>query len=58
VRWTVDRVKGHRVVRVILRSQEPWSTDVLAEHGLEAPRQEQDHASPAAETGREGHLTY
>jgi CBS domain containing-hemolysin-like protein len=58
VRWTVDRVKGHRVVRVILRSQEPWPTEVLAEHGLEAPRQEPDRAPTAGESGREGHLTH
>jgi CBS domain containing-hemolysin-like protein len=33
VRWTVERVNGHRVERVVLRSQEPWPEEALAARG-------------------------
>jgi CBS domain containing-hemolysin-like protein len=57
-RWTVDRVNGHRVERVILRSQEPWPDEVLAEHRLEVPRRDPSPAPQSGDTGREGHLSY
>ena len=58
LRWTVDRVNGHRVERVILRSQQPWPDEVLNDHRMDAPRRDADRAPRAGETGREGHLSY
>ncbi len=38
VHWTVTQVDGHRVVRVVLRSDQPWPDDTLVDAGLkEAP---------------------
>jgi CBS domain containing-hemolysin-like protein len=54
VRWTVERVNGHRVERVLLRSQEPWPAEVLEERGVTPPRRE---PGPAPGTGVEGQLS-
>jgi CBS domain containing-hemolysin-like protein len=58
VSWTVEKVNGNRVVRVALRSQEPWPAEVLQEHGLEAPVQSQRPSTGAGEVGREGYLPH
>jgi len=58
VSWTVEKVNGHRVVRVRLHSEEPWPEEVLHEHGLEAPRRDQARAPSTGDTGIEGHLSY
>jgi putative hemolysin len=59
VRWTVDRVTGHRVVRVTLRSKDPWPDETVADHGLGVPRREQQQAPGTGEGGMErSHLPY
>ncbi|MBO0707959.1 MAG: HlyC/CorC family transporter, partial [Candidatus Dormibacteraeota bacterium] len=37
VHWTVSQVDGNRVVRVILRSDDPWPDDTLVDAGLKDP---------------------
>jgi CBS domain containing-hemolysin-like protein len=41
VQWIVDQVDGRRIVRVRLRSDEPWPDEVLADAGLPVPRRDQ-----------------
>jgi CBS domain containing-hemolysin-like protein len=55
VQWTVDQVDGRRIVRVRLRSDEPWPDEILADAGLPIPPR--DQSSPVAnETwGQSGH---
>jgi CBS domain containing-hemolysin-like protein len=56
VSWTVEKVNGHRVVRVGVRSKEPWPAEVLLEHGLEAPRRNQSPSARSGDLGEEGHF--
>ena len=58
LRWTVDRVNGHRVERVILRSQDPWPTEVLAAHRMDSRRREPGIAQRSGDAGMEGNLSY
>jgi putative hemolysin len=37
VQWTVEEVNGRRIVRVRLRSDEPWPDEVLQAAGLPVP---------------------
>jgi putative hemolysin len=46
VEWIVDQVDGRRIVRVRLRSDEPWPDEVLADAGLPVPQR--DQPSPLA----------
>jgi putative hemolysin len=50
VEWTVDQVDGRRIVRVRLRSDEPWPDEVLADAGLPVPQRDQP-SSLAFDTG-------
>jgi putative hemolysin len=50
VQWIVDQLDGRRIVRVRLRSDEPWPDEVLADAGLPVPRRDQP-SSVAYDTG-------
>jgi len=45
VHWTVTQVDGNRVLRVVLRSDQPWPDDALVAAGFKEPppRSPQDH---------------
>ncbi|MGH7910519.1 MAG: hemolysin family protein [Candidatus Dormibacteraceae bacterium] len=47
VHWTVTQVDGNRVLRVLLRSDDPWPEDTLVDAGLQDPPPRQ----PPAEDG-------
>jgi CBS domain containing-hemolysin-like protein len=40
VQWTVDELNGRRIVRVRLRSDEPWPDEILQTAGLPVPHRE------------------
>ncbi|MGH7920323.1 MAG: transporter associated domain-containing protein, partial [Candidatus Dormibacteraceae bacterium] len=47
VHWTVTQVDGNRVLRVLLRSDEPWPDDTLVDAGLKEPSPRQLPAEDA-----------
>jgi CBS domain containing-hemolysin-like protein len=53
--WTVDQLDGRRIVRVRLRSDEPWPDSVLVEAGLPIPHRDQTSSVAFEGGGRPGH---
>jgi putative hemolysin len=58
-RWTVEKVKGRRIVSIRLASDQPWPTDALAASGMAHPSQSnqpEDDGNTAMEK-ETGHLS-
>ena len=53
VQWTVDELLGRRIVRVRLRSDEPWPDEILVAAGLPVPQR--DSLQATSEQGPGGH---
>jgi CBS domain containing-hemolysin-like protein len=54
VQWTVEEVNGRRIVRVRLRSDEPWPDEILQAAGLPVPQRD-GSAQALPEQGTGGH---
>jgi len=49
IKWTVDEMNGHRIVRVRLTAADPWPDEMLVDAGIPPPSR--DESDRPATTG-------
>ncbi len=55
-RWTVEKVKGRRIVSIRLSADQPWPSDALAASGMAHPSQSNQPEDKPAMEKETGHL--